>query len=80
MLREYIGAALERARYDILPDDGGFYAEIPGFQGVYASAETLEATRRELEEVLEEWVLFRVSQRLDLPEVGGIQLKIRQVG
>ncbi len=36
MLTAYIRAALRRARYEILPDDGMFYGEIPGFEGVYA--------------------------------------------
>ena len=56
---------MHRARYEILPDDGTFYGEIPGFDGVYANAKTLEACREELEEVLEEWILLRVSK--DLP-------------
>ena len=63
----YIRAALHRARYEILLDDGICYGEIPGFDGVYANADTLEACRGELEEVLEEWILFRVSRNLLLP-------------
>ncbi len=36
--------------------------------------------REELEEVLEEWVLFRVSRNLGVPEVNGIDLRVRKVG
>lgn len=79
MLTNYIRAALHRARYEILPDDGSFYGEIPGFEGVYANAPALEACREELAEVLEEWVLFRVSKNLPLPAVDGIELTIREV-
>ena len=67
MLTKYIRASMKRARYEILPDDGSFYGEIVGFNGVYANADTLEACRDELEEVLEEWILLRVSQHLPLP-------------
>ena len=67
MLTAYLRAALRKARYEILPDDKSFYAEIPGFDGVYANSSTLEACREELSEVLEEWVLFRVSKNLSLP-------------
>jgi predicted RNase H-like HicB family nuclease len=67
MLTEYLRAALHRATYEILSDDGSFYGEIPGFNGVYANASTLEACREELEEVLEEWILFRISRNLPLP-------------
>jgi predicted RNase H-like HicB family nuclease len=45
-------------------DDSTFYGEIPGFDGVYANADTLEACREELLEVLEEWILFHVSRNL----------------
>ena len=69
MLLEYIQAALRRAKYEILPDDGSYYGEVPGCQGVYAQATTLEACREELREVLEEWVLFRVHQHLSLPMI-----------
>ena len=73
MLREYIRAAMHEAKYEILPDDGSYYGEISGFQGVYANANQLEACREELEEVLEEWILFRVSRNLPLPAVQGIE-------
>jgi predicted RNase H-like HicB family nuclease len=79
MLTEYIRGAMRRARYEILPDDGAFYGEIPGFQGVYARADTLEACREELEEVLEEWILLSVSRNLPLPEVEGIDLAVKHV-
>lgn len=64
MLTDYIKAAMMKAKYEILSDDGTFYAEIPGFQGVYANTDNLETCRQELEEVLEEWIFFRVSKNL----------------
>ncbi|MEW6684881.1 MAG: type II toxin-antitoxin system HicB family antitoxin [Candidatus Edwardsbacteria bacterium] len=79
MLTEYIGAAMRKAKYEILPDDNTFYGEIPGFDGVYANADTLEACRSELEEVLEEWIFFRMSRNLPLPIVNGIELTIKEV-
>ena len=79
MLTNYIRAAMRRARYEILPDDSSFYGEIPGFDGVWANADTLEGCREELEEVLEEWILLRVSKHLPLPSVDGIELTIKEV-
>ncbi len=76
MLTHYIRAAMRRAKYEILPDDNTFYGEIPGFDGVYANANTLEASREELEEVLEEWILFRISRNLSLPIVDEIELAV----
>ena len=77
MLTQYIRAAMKRARYEILPDDSTFYGDMPGFDGVYANADTLEACRDELEEVLEEWILFRISRNLPLLVVEGIELAMR---
>ena len=79
MLTDYLKAALHLARYEMLPDDGSFYAEIPGFEGVYANAASLEACRDELAEVLEEWILLRVARHLPLPSAGGVTLVIDQV-
>ena len=78
MLTEYLRAAMKKARYEILPDDNTFYGEIPGFDGVYANADTLEGCRDELEEVLEEWIFYRISRNLSLPVVDGIELVIKE--
>jgi predicted RNase H-like HicB family nuclease len=67
MLRKYIQAAMRQAKYEILSDERSFYGEIPGFDGVYANAGKLEACREELEEILEEWILLRISRNLRLP-------------
>jgi predicted RNase H-like HicB family nuclease len=79
MLTHYIRAAMQQAKYEVLTDDGSFYGEIPGFDGVYANAVTLESCREELEEVLEEWILFRVSKNLPVPPAGGIELVVKEV-
>jgi predicted RNase H-like HicB family nuclease len=79
VLLDYLRAALNHAHYEILPEDQTFYGEVPECQGVYANATTLEACRTELGEVLEEWVLFRVSRNLPLPILDGIELAIRDV-
>jgi len=78
MLLDYLKAAMRHARYEILSDDGTFYGEIPECNGVYANAVTLEACRDELEEVLEEWVLFRVHKNLTMPVIDGFEISIRE--
>lgn len=79
MLTEFLRAALAKAHYELLDEGEGFYAEIPGLQGLYAQAETLEACRDELAESLEDWVLFRVSKSLPIPAVNGIDLTIKEL-
>ena len=78
MLTAYIQAAMRHAHYEILEDDGGFYGEIPGFQGVWANETTLEACRDELQSALEDWILFRVARQLSLPTVDGLELTIKE--
>ena len=79
MITQYVHAAMAKATYSILEDDATYYGEIPGFEGVWANAATLEACREELEQVLEGWILFRVHQHLELPEVDGLTLKVSEV-
>jgi predicted RNase H-like HicB family nuclease len=79
MLLEYINKAMVKAHYEILQDDSSYYGEIPEFEGVYASASDLETCRNELKEVLEEWILLRVSRNLEIPKVEGLNLKIVDV-
>ena len=50
-----------------------------GFQGELANAQTLEACREQLAEVLEEWVLVHVARNLDLPAVDGIVLSVKEI-
>jgi predicted RNase H-like HicB family nuclease len=56
MSSQHIQVAMRQAKYEVLSDDGSFYGEIPGFQGMWANAETLEDCRDELAEVLREWI------------------------
>ena len=58
-----------KARYEILPENGTYYGNIHGFDGVWANAESLEACREELEEVLEDWMVFGLTRRHPLPVV-----------
>ena len=78
MIREYIDASMSKAHYETLSDDGSWYGEIPEFQGVYANEATLKECRSILEEVLEEWLLLRISRNLDTPVVDGLDLRIRE--
>jgi predicted RNase H-like HicB family nuclease len=76
MITKYIKAAMGRARYEILADDGSYYGEIKECPGVYANAMTLDKCREELEQVLEEWILFRVYKNFEIPPIGRIRIDI----
>jgi predicted RNase H-like HicB family nuclease len=73
MLSNYIRAAMTRAQYREMPKEDAIYGEIPDFDGVCAQAETLENCRHDLSEALEEWIFFRVSRKLPVPEIDGVR-------
>jgi predicted RNase H-like HicB family nuclease len=73
MLTSYILNAMRLAKYDIL-EDGHFYGEIEGFQGVWAQAEDLETCREELQSALEDWLVLGLRMGHKLPVVAGIHL------
>ena len=79
MLTEYLRTAMGKAHYELLGGGEGFYGEIPGFEGVLAQADTLEACREELAGTLEDWLLFRISRNLPLPRLEGLDLSVREV-
>ena len=78
MLSEYLNAAMARAHYELLDGGEGFYGEIPGFQGVWAQADKLEACRIALASTLEDWLLFRISRQLPIPVVDGFDLTVKE--
>jgi len=78
MFREYLAAAMKHAKYELLSDDGTYYGEIAGFQGVLANAPDLEECRNTLEEVLEDWLLFRTSRGLSVPVVDALDLTFKE--
>jgi predicted RNase H-like HicB family nuclease len=78
MLFEYIQGALEKAEYKKL-DDGTWFAEIPGFEGVWANRKTVEECRKELVEVLEEWLILKLRDGDSIPTVKDIDINIKEV-
>jgi len=79
MLANYIDQALEQAVYEIIEDEGTFWGEIPGLQGVWARHVTLEGCRRELREALSDWLALRLRLGLPIPILADIDLsKIAQ--
>jgi len=78
MIIEYCQKAIEKAQYKKL-DDGTWFAEIPGFQGVWANGHSVEQCRNELITVLEEWLLLKVRDGDPIPDVEGLKVEIREV-
>lgn len=76
MIQDYMNAAMRRAKYEIIEDEEPFYGEIEGLQGVWASGRTLEECREKLVEVLDGWILIRISRGLAVPPIDGLEIKV----
>ena len=76
MLTKYIDAAMRTAKYKILSDDGSYFGEIPGLQGVWANADTLEQCRDELQSGLEDWIMFKLELGQAIPDVNASSFAI----
>ncbi len=75
MILEYINAALEKAKYEIIEDDEPYYGKVPGLKGVWATGKNLEECRRNLAETIEGWVIIRLKKGLSIPSIGHKKFK-----
>jgi len=76
MLLQYIQAALDRARYEMIEDETPFYGEVPQLPGVWATGPTLEDCRRNLATAIEDWLLFSVARGLQIPALGDAFIRL----
>jgi predicted RNase H-like HicB family nuclease len=70
MFSEYIEAALNIAVYESL-EDRSYMATVPGLRGVIATGKTVEDCRKDLIEVIEEWITIRLQRGLSIPPIDG---------
>ena len=74
MILKYIERALKKAEYKKL-EDGTWFGEIPGLNGVWASGNSIEECRDELIEVTEEWLLLKIKDNESIPIIDGMGIK-----
>ena len=78
MLAHFLDMAMELAHYEIIQDDGTYWGEIPGFQGIWARHQTLAGCQRELREALSDWIALRLRLGLEIPELA--QMNLNEIG
>ena len=78
MIQEYIEAALQHAHYEIIKDEQPYYGEVPELPGVWATGKSLEECRQSLAEVVDGWVVVRLSRGLTIPPIGQTQIRLPQ--
>ena len=74
LLAEYIEVAMRDFVYEILEDDGSYFGTVPGFQGAWANADTVEECRKELAEVLEGWIILGIERGHPIPDLSSVNL------
>jgi predicted RNase H-like HicB family nuclease len=73
MLIDYINKALSKAEYDKL-EDGSFSGSIPQCPGVIAFGKTLFECQKELESVLEGWLIIKIRHGDTLPVIDHLDI------
>ncbi|QYZ78661.1 type II toxin-antitoxin system HicB family antitoxin [Methanofollis formosanus] len=72
MIIEYITAALQHAHYEIIEGEEPYYGEIPDLPGVWATGTTLEECRKNLAEVVDDWLVIQLRRGISIPPIDGI--------
>lgn len=68
MFTEYVQYIMQRlAFYELMNDKEPYYGEIKGFEGVWAQGESLKDCEKNLQEVLEEWLILKIRKGKFLP-------------
>ncbi len=58
-------------------DDGGWYAEVPGFPGVWAQEDSESEVIKQIETVVRDWTVLKILDKdRDLPVIGMIDLNV----
>jgi len=76
MISQYVQAALRHAKYELIKDEEPYYGEVDGLRGVWATGNTLEECRERLAEVLDGWILVRLSRGLAIPSIDGVEIRV----
>ena len=79
MILQYIEKALSLAHYEIIDDEDPCYGEVPGLNGVWACAKTLAECRLELEQVVEDWILDSIANKLPIHPLDGLTIKVPEL-
>lgn len=81
MIREYIEAALSKAKYEIIDDEEPYYGEVAELDGVWATGRTLEECRQNLSEVIDSWLVLSLKKGLPIPPIGECKFEgLRRLG
>jgi predicted RNase H-like HicB family nuclease len=76
MLTDYIQSAMQRATYRTLDNDEGIWGEVPDLEGTWACEPTYPQCQKELQSVVESWILVKLKLGHTIPVLDGIDLNL----
>jgi predicted RNase H-like HicB family nuclease len=75
LFRRYIEGVMTMARVE--SEDSKWFAEIPGFTGVWGEGDTQEQALEDLKDGLDDWLILKIEDEdRDLPVIAGIDLNV----
>ncbi|RLC33455.1 MAG: type II toxin-antitoxin system HicB family antitoxin [Candidatus Nealsonbacteria bacterium] len=66
-ITQYIENLLRKAEYEYDKETGSWCASVADLPGVYAQGDTVEETREQLAEVIEDYILVSLREKQRLP-------------
>lgn len=76
---EFVAEAIKYAKYEHCNQTESWTASVEEFPGCWAQAETVEAARQELLEVIEGWLLLGIRAGDKIPPIGNKRLGLPEV-
>lgn len=76
LIDRYVLNAMLRASLEQM-EDGRYFAEVPGLQGVWADGDSEQAAYNELHETLQAWLKLKIDHAdRDIPKIAEIDLNV----
>jgi len=72
MLTKFIEKNLKKAKYKVL-EDGTYFGEFSNLKGVWSNSKSLEGCKKDLKEILEEWLILKIKDGDNIP---GLSFKL----
>ena len=75
MIQEAIKKALEKAKIERMDDEEIYYGEIDDLKGIWATGNTHEECKANLQKAIEDWMRFSSEQELPITALEDFEIK-----
>lgn len=74
MFTRYVESVMRKARFERIDRGQVYFGRISGFRGVWTQGKTQRECAKNLQEVLEEWLLIKIRKQRFVPTTGKYNL------